>query len=416
MLASDIVRMLLVALMSVLVLTGSVQLWMVYVLSFAFGLVDGFFMPASGSMMPRVVAQADLPAGNSLFQGTGQLLNFVGPALAGGLIAWAGRPSGAAHASADLTGIGVALVIDAFTFLVSVVTLWLMRGEAVTAAASEADTDGNILSAIKAGFLYLWRDPVFRTLFLLMAATNFLFVGTMSVGLPVLANIRLAEGAAAFGLIMGAYAAGNLLGYLVAGAIPTRRGIGLLTIAILIGFGPATAGLGFVTRTWLAFVLLFVMGLGNGYLSIFLISWLQKRTRRDMLGHVMSLVMLSNLGLAPLSQALAGGIIKLTFVGLVRGLRRVDRSGRGLDRYQARDTQSGAIRASHRMYPASRPMLSLLPYACRFTGQLAFQPVQPVAQIGHRLLAAKPGGHPSAMRSAQAAQPRAAARSAVCHS
>ena len=213
----------------------------------------------------------------------------------------------------------MALAIDALTFLVSVVTLWLMRGEAVTAAASEAGTDGNILGAIKAGFLYLWRDPVFRTLFLLMAATNFLFVGTMSVGLPVLANLRLAEGAAAFGLIMGAYAGGNLLGYLVAGAIPARRGIGLLAIAILIGFGPATVGLGFVTRTWLAFALLFVMGVGNGYLSIFLISWLQKRTRTDMLGRVMSLVMLSNLGLAPLSQALAGGIIKLSFVGLFVG-------------------------------------------------------------------------------------------------
>ena len=61
------------------------------------------------------------------------------------------------------------------------------------------------------------------------------------------------------------------------------------------------------------------MGVGNGYLSIFLISWLQKRTRQDMLGRVMSLVMLSSLGLAPLSQALAGGIIKLTFVGLFVG-------------------------------------------------------------------------------------------------
>jgi MFS family permease len=316
MLASDIVRMLLVALMSVLVLTGAVQLWMVYALSFAFGLVDGFFMPASGSMMPRVVPPVDLPAGNSLFQGAAQLLNFVGPALAGGLIAWAGRPDGGSTGTVDLTGIGVALAIDALTFLVSIVTLWLMRGEAVTAAAKTAGADDGILGSIKAGFLYLWHDPAFRTLFLLMTTTNFLFVGTMSVGLPVLASIRLAEGAAAFGLIMGAYAAGNLLGYLVAGALPARRGIGLVTVAVLAGFGPATIGLGFITRTWEAFALLFVMGLGNGYLSIFLISWLQKRTRHDMLGRVMSLVMLSSLGLAPLSQALAGGIIKLSFVGL----------------------------------------------------------------------------------------------------
>ncbi len=52
MLVSDIIRLFLVAVMSALVLTGGVQLWMVYLLSFAFGLVAGFFMPASGSMMP----------------------------------------------------------------------------------------------------------------------------------------------------------------------------------------------------------------------------------------------------------------------------------------------------------------------------------------------------------------------------
>ena len=62
MIASDIIRMLLVALLAILTLTGTVQLWMVYVLSFAFGLVDGFFMPAAGSMLPARRG-ADRPAG-----------------------------------------------------------------------------------------------------------------------------------------------------------------------------------------------------------------------------------------------------------------------------------------------------------------------------------------------------------------
>ena len=61
------------------------------------------------------------------------------------------------------------------------------------------------------------------------------------------------------------------------------------------------------------------MGLGNGYISIFFITWLQKRAPRDMLGRIMSLLLFANVGLAPLAQAVAGALIKVSPVGLFAG-------------------------------------------------------------------------------------------------
>ena len=48
--------------------------------------------------------------------------------------------------------------------------------------------------------------------------------------------------------------------------------------------------------------------LGNGYLSITLITAIQHRTPRELLGRIMGLVMLANLGLLPISQALSGAL------------------------------------------------------------------------------------------------------------
>ena len=79
------------------------------------------------------------------------------------------------------------------------------------------------------------------------------------------------------------------------------------------------ASFSIIKTTWQAFAVLFCMGIGNGYLAISLITFLQQKTPREMLGRVMSLVYLANLGLAPISQALAGVIIKLNFEAVFWG-------------------------------------------------------------------------------------------------
>ena len=62
-----------------------------------------------------------------------------------------------------------------------------------------------------------------------------------------------------------------------------------------------------LTRRLLTCVALLVLfGIGDGYLSIFLFTWMQNRTPKRMLGRVMSLFIFANSGLVPLSQALAG--------------------------------------------------------------------------------------------------------------
>jgi MFS family permease len=318
MLTSDTLRLVLTTLLAVLILSGSLHIWMLYVLALLFGTISGFFSPASGAMVPILVKPEELTISNSIYQGTSYLTNFVGPVLAGGLIAMFAH-SKTTQSGSEMTGISVAIVVDAFTFLVSVATLVLMKWQHIE--KPQAKTSGNILASIKEGIGFLWRDNLLRTILILMVAANFLFVGPILVGIPVLADTRLPGGAAAYGTVISAFGGGNLLGILLTSSLlqVLRKHLGALMVAVIACFGLALGLMGMVSSTLVACLILLIVGVGNGVLEISVITSIQRMTPKDMLGRVMSLILLAGVGLVPVSQALSGAFIKLSLTGLFVG-------------------------------------------------------------------------------------------------
>ena len=303
MLISDGIRFILTTLMALAVFTGTVQMWMLYAFGLGFGLVAGFAIPAENSIVPMLVQEQDLQAGNSVMMGASQLVGFVGPTVAGILIA---------GFSKSPLGIGLAFAIDAVSFAVSAVCLWLMRGGGKLQAAAGSAEEETVWASILTGIKYLWDDKPLRLMLLVITALNFLFFGPLLVGIPVLANQRLPEGAVAFGLLMSAYSGGNLAGYLLAGSLPrpTGKGMTIFLIILMTAFGLVLGSFGFLRSTWVDFTLMLILGIGNGYIGITLFTWMQLRTPKAMLGRMMSIMMLSNTGLAPISQAIAGAVSK----------------------------------------------------------------------------------------------------------
>jgi hypothetical protein len=303
MLASDGIRLLVSALLAVQIFTNTLEVWMIYVYALVVGIVGGFFGPASMSIVPRILRERDLQAGNSITQGSTQLIGFIGPALAGAMIA----------AFADQnTGIGVAIAFDALTFIVSIITLWLMRtGSEAFVPASRFSTS-EVLTSIRDGFKYMIKDPAIRLMFIIIAIANLSFGGPVGVGVPYLADTRFIEGAAAFGIILAGYAGGNLLGIILAGALPklNQKALQILIVVLFLSFGLGIGALGWITVTWLATLDLFVMGALNGYISIIMITGLQRNTPKEMLGRLMSMILLANFALMPLSQAATGALLR----------------------------------------------------------------------------------------------------------
>ncbi len=323
MLVSDTLRIFLTAFLTIAVLTHTVQLWMLFVSAFLFGLVDAFFFPANSAILPQLVAPEQLESGNALTQITGQLAGFVGPALAGLLIAsLSGAASmealSASGKAASTEGVGAALGFDTITFLVAAVALWLMKGGR-TVAQSNTEGVRGVLASIAEGIRIVWDNVLIRTLILVTGAINFLFTGPMGVGLPVLANTRYAEGAAAMGYIFSGFGLGALVGALSAGMFPTPRRIGIAAMILVAVAGGFMTIFGLTTNLLIAVTVALAMGICIGYVNVMASASIQKLVAPEAMGRVMSLVMLSSFGLGPISLMLAGFLVDVSLNGLFIG-------------------------------------------------------------------------------------------------
>jgi MFS family permease len=314
-LLASVVRTLLLAGLAVLVLTDATELWHVYVLAGALSAMDALYYPASMSAVPAVVDRDRLGAANASVQGAEQISGIAGPAIAASAVA--------------LAGLGSSFAIISLMFLVaSAVFASMLRATGIrtaektangpTAKGEEDEDQQGALSDLLSGMRYAWRDPVIRTILLVLVGINAAMVGPLYVGGATLAERELG-GVGAFGTLVAAASAGAVLGSLVAGSMPRVHRRGLVVLGLTASLGLEVAALCLVYNLAAAIVLALAIGASASYLGVINISWLQERSEPELTGRVMSLAVLASIALDPISFALAGVLVEVnlraTFVG-----------------------------------------------------------------------------------------------------
>jgi MFS family permease len=272
------------------------QTWELYVLGFAFGVADAFSLPASSAFMPSIVGREQLVSANAVMQTTAQLATIAGPAPAGLVI----KALGAAWA----------FVIDAISFLFIIVALWTLPDPPRVASQKKPALWPSVLEGIR----YVRQDGALSSLVLLAAMLNVCIAGPMSVGLAYMARTRFGS-PAAFGFAVSSLAAGGLAGALTAGLVKVRRR-GVLLLVASATIGACLAALGFLYQLAAIAALLVVMGACAAVTNIHLASWIQGRVDPAVRGRVVSVLMLSAIGLQPLSLAGAGLLAAWSLTGM----------------------------------------------------------------------------------------------------
>ena len=308
MLGSNAVRLVAVTALGLVVFAGVAQLWMLYAFALVFGVADAFFFPAQTSIVPELVEPEMLQRANGITQGTTQASVLVGPAVAGVVIAALG--SGAAGATTN--GIGIALLLDAASFLASLVTLWFIRPRAHSLAEHPS-----VLDSLREGVRFVWRSKGLRAVMAISLSANLFIVGPFEVGMPFIAYSRLPEGAAAFGIVMAAFGGGSLLGLVIASVLPAPRPsrLGLVVIGTLALAGLGVAALSIVATTLLAALVIGASGAALGVGNLIGITWIQGRIPPDLMGRVMSLLITGSVGLVPISMVVAGIAVQISVDG-----------------------------------------------------------------------------------------------------
>jgi hypothetical protein len=291
MIAADLVRALVVAVIGVLSLSGVIELWHLVVMAALFGTGEAFFGPAFTSIVPQIVPRQLLLQANALDQFVRPLgFMLLGPALGGWIVATFGP--------------GEAFVFDAGTFLVSALALAFLSPRPL-AVREEATS---LLRDVREGFGFvrarpwLWATLVAAAIFLLA------YWGPIDVLVPYRVRNELGGDAGDYGLIL----AFGGLGSIAAAALVGRRGLPRRHITVMylswaIG-SLALVGLGVGTAVWQLMGFMFVEG---AFFTAGIVIWgtlLQTHVPGELLGRVTSLDWFVSTSLVPISFALTGPV------------------------------------------------------------------------------------------------------------
>jgi predicted MFS family arabinose efflux permease len=133
------------------------------------------------------------------------------------------------------------------------------------------------------------------------------------VALPTLAHGPFAAGASGYGLFLAAFGVGAFAGGLSGGSVGSFKHRGAIMLVLLLIMASCYPLVPFLGGMSGALVMLGLAGIANGLLNVLFFVVTQQLTPRHLLGRVMSVLMLANLGVYPLSVAPGGVIINLSF-------------------------------------------------------------------------------------------------------
>lgn len=297
MLIADAVRLLLVALLASIAMREHPTLWQLCAIAVPLGAFGGAFLPASQAILPETLSTDELQAGNGLMQASRQGANLLGAAAAGVIVA-------------ALTS-AVALAIDAGTFLVSALSLALMRatpGTGKQAARREKGVTGAQEQTEQVSLWHFLRTSrLIRGTLLIFMVIGLVSGGLIEVALPALVHGPMHGNASGFGIILVGWGAGAFAGALVAGVLGKRKHKGL----IMLFAGLLMAAMIALLPTWgvaFAVVCMLLAGVAGSVVNVVLFTAIQLAIPRHLMGRVMGLLLFGSFGVYPLSVALAGAL------------------------------------------------------------------------------------------------------------
>ena len=272
---------------ALLLLLGVAEVWHLVALELVAGASSAFFFPASAGIVPQTVQPRMLQEANALLRLSMSSTMIFGAAAGGVLVA--------------AIGSGWALAFDALTYFAAA---FLLGRIAIPRSARIAGS--NMLAELRDG----WREFSSRTwLWTIVVAFGFMNAahsGASNVLGPTIAREELG-GAAAWGFILAAQAAGLVAGGLLMLWLRPQR-ILLVGCAAMILLLPGLLLLSVAAPVAVIAAAYLLAGMGIEIFSVFWDMSLQQNISQERLSRVYSYDALGSLVLIPLGLVIAGPI------------------------------------------------------------------------------------------------------------
>lgn len=277
--------------MSLLVVTGLVQLWHVFVFAALLGVANAVETPVRQAFVSELVGTRLLPNALSLNAATFNSARILGPALAGMAIA--------------AFDVGPVFMISAVSSIAPLACVIKMRAAELHRDALPARED-RAVAKVSDGLRYVARRPDLVLPMVLMSVIG-MTLFNFQLTLAALAKTVFHTGAATFGLFTTALAVGALAGALAGTA---RRG--RPTVWLVLGAALACASLGTLVGLASTYWLVIVLLVPTGFSMVFFAQAANQRVQLGVdaafRGRVMALWVLVFLGTNPVGAPVVGWV------------------------------------------------------------------------------------------------------------
>lgn len=260
------------ATVGLLIVTGHLTIGLLLVLEMCSGIAASFAQPARQSLMPGLVPRADLPAAVACNSLCFNVARFIGPAIAGPLIAFG--------------GVAPAVFLNSIAYLIATFTMPMLRVDAAQRRGHAPE--GSVFAEMAAGFRYAGRHPGIGPLLTFAAVASVLMRGVQEILPPFVERLfdRGADGLAMLTASIG-------VGALISGLWVASRGQLTGTTRLAVGAVGAQAlfTIGFVATGYfpLALACAMLMGAAGSVHGISTQTLVQNAADPAMRGRVLSL-------------------------------------------------------------------------------------------------------------------------------
>jgi MFS family permease len=292
-LMSQIISMVLAALLAYLSLAGIIQIWQIITVSILLGCVNAFDVPSRHSFVIEMVEKKEdlgnaIALNSLMFNGA----RLIGPSVAGIILVSAGE--------------GICFLINAVSYIFVIISLMMMKLRIKNGRKQKPQ----IFRELTDGFSYTFGFAPIRHLLMLLTISSLLGM-SYSVLMPAFAKEILHGGSNTYGFLMGAAGFGALLGAIF---LASRKSVlkldRIVPISAMI-FGAGLIGLSFSKDFPVSLLLMIFIGLGMMMQTAATNTVIQTITDDDKRGRVMSFYTMAIMGTAPFGSLLAGSAAKV---------------------------------------------------------------------------------------------------------
>jgi MFS family permease len=270
--------------------TGELNVFLMGVLAFLGGSFGTLSFPAFQAILASTVPEEDLESAVALNSLSLQLARFIGPAIAGVLLA--------------TTGPTWVFTINALSFFAVLAVIPMLPGARGHITASVVSVGGSMMEGLR----YVFGQRSMASLMMLMILAGLFATPPVAFMIPGLVRFQLHEGATTLGLLISLVGLGSVLGSLALLRLSGRPNKGEPAIACYLLCAAAIAAIGLSTSVPLSFVLAVVGGF-TGVVFIGLSTVVvQASATHEMRARAMAIWAACFVGVLPIGALLTGGL------------------------------------------------------------------------------------------------------------